>query len=414
MLATNKWRLLSIVAGLLLAHAIDSPLANTPRALTQQPQTFAATEGVTLQQLHPSAIGIINRSARSSTTRNLYQPYNVFSKVDNVRFTANNGVSHNRVDRQMFGSFRFANDGAKRRSDSLSVVNSSFPILGGAQNRRTKSKSQYSFIPLNQFKDPDAPSNTLMHRSTDRINNATILDGIQSRTDSNVFPEESPISSRSKIVFPTDSNRNQHDITGRRSGIQFAAQSPKLETPFQPQGYREDNPSSPNYQFPYIEELSLGGSEPDNRYARGIPFEQSRTPSTIQQQISANTPIAFRDDVTKFGDINGPITSLQQRQYNDFSDNRPFTIRPYDSSSGYYTSNYDEYSRSPRFNSPPPNKVVDYSDYPGPPRSRLITPWKSSRTPRVVFPQNTGDDGGFPTGAGSTGGTYNSDNVVFR
>lgn len=426
MLATNKWRLLTIVAGLLWANAIDSPLANSPRALTQQqqqpyqiqPQTLSSPDGVTLQHFYPPAAAVAtNRNGRSSTaaTRNLYQPYNVFSNVDNIRFTANKRVSNNRAERQLFGSFRYGNNSAKRRSDSLPEINSSLPVQGP---RRSKAKSPYSFIPLNQFKDPDSPANTLTLRPNTSINNATIQDGIQSRTDTNLYPPEESTSTRSKIVFPNDSNnRNQHDITGRRSGIQFTAQSLKLENPFQPQGYREDNPSSPNYQFPYVEELSFGGSETDAQYARGPPIEQARVPSTIQQQISTNSKIAFRDEVTKFGDINGPITSLQHRQFNDLSDNKPFTIRPYDAfSSGYYTSSYDEFSRSPRYNSPPPNKVVDYSDYPGPPRSRLINPWKSSRTPRVVFPQNTGEGGSFPTGAGAiaTGGTYSSDNVVFR
>lgn len=413
MLATNKWRLLTIVAGLLLAHAIDSPLANSPKSLTKQPNTFNALDGVTLQQFSPTAVGV-KRSGRSAAARNLYQPYNVFSKIDNVRFTASKHVSNDRADRQMFGSFRFTNND-RRRSDTMPEDNSSLPVAAGARSRNIRKNSQYSFIPLNQFKDPDSPSNTLMHRTDDNIANSTVLDGIQSRTDTNIYRDIST-SSSAKIVFPTDVTRNQHDITGRRSGIQFAAQSQKLETPFQPQGYREDNPSSPNYQFPYIEELSLGGLETDTRFSRGIPFEQQRVPSTIQQQISSNPQIAFRDDVTKFGDVNGPITSLQQRQYNDYTDIRPFTIRPYDTSGGYYTSSYDEFSRSPRFNSPPPNKIVDYSDYPGPPRSRLITPWKSARTPRVVFPQNTGEESSFPTGtaAGSTGASYSSDNVVFR
>lgn len=414
MLATNKWRLLTIVAGLLLAHAIDSPLANPSRALTQQQQV------VTLHQFNPAAVGI-NADARSSITRNLYPPNDVFSKVDNVRFTTDKRVSRNQVERQTFGSFRYSNGASRRRSDNIHVVNSSLAVQGGGapHSRRTKPKSQYSFIPLGQFNEPDAQSTGLTQRANDHHpTNATLLDGIQSRTDTNVFGGEST-SSRSKIIFPSDApiSNTQHDITGRRSGIQFAAQSQKLETPFQPQGYREDNPSSPNYQFPYIEELSVGGLEPDTRYARGVTFEQSRVPSTIQQQLAGNSQIAFRDDVTKFGDNNGPITSMQHRKYYDFSDNKPFTSRPFDANAGYYTSSYDEFSRSPRFNSPPPNTFVEYSDYPGPPRSRLITPWKSSRTPRVVFPQNTGEGASFPTGtaAGTTSGvTYGTDNVVFR
>lgn len=401
MLGTNKWRLLSIVAGLLLAHAIDSPAANPPRTITHTPQPFAAPQGVTLQQFYPSTG--TSQSGRS-TSRNLYQPYDAFSKIDNVRFTDKRETS-NRGGRQLFGSFRYTNNG-RRRSDSVQTFNSSSPaaVVSSSHRLVPRSKPQYSFIPLNQFKDPDAPSNTLTERSQNIPTNVSLSDEIQPRTDINIYAEET----RSKIVFPSES-ANAQDITGRRSGIQFAAQSQKLEIPFQPQGYREDNPTNPNYQFPYSEELSQGGFEPDTRYTRGISFEQQRVPSTAQQHQS--NQITFRDDVTKFGDVNGPVTSLQQRQYSDYS---PFTSRPFDS--GYYTSSYDEFSRSPRYYSPPPAaKFVEYSDYPGPPRSRLITPWKSSsRTPRVVFPQ-TGDDG-FPTGSasGATGGSYNSDNVVFR
>lgn len=411
MLGPNKWRLLTIVAGLLLAHAIDSPVRtsiSSPQVLSTR-STSTANLGLSVQHVVPSWTA----SARSAATgtRNLYRPYQTFSNIDNVRYVEKRFGNEQRNARQSFGSFRYPEnsfDVSRRRSDG-SIVSNVTDAATTKRPQRTK-RPIYAYIPLGQIQN--AASGNTTYDMTSTTSNTTNIDEIQSRTDTNIFPDE--VTTRSKITFPGAAA--EQDITGRRSGIQFAAQSQKFGNLFQPQGYREDNPSNPNYQFPYSEELSaVFNTEQEPRYTRGISFEQPRQPTTaqqqqqLQQQQQSSTGNIFRDDVTKFGDVNGPVTALQHRQYSDYID-KPY-YRPYENN-GYYSS-FDEYSRSPRYYTPP-KAYVEYSEYPGPPKSRLITPWKSSRTPRVVFPQ-AGDT--FPSGSGSTGtgsSSYASDNVVFR
>lgn len=402
MLGPNKWRLLTIVAGILLAHAIDSPV-RAPRSTLvqhQQPQQYQSA---------------------STNVRNLYRPYQTFSNVDTVRYVERQFPANERTARQAFGSFRYP-DNSRRRSDIR--LNHTTQI----DETPPPARLRPVFIPLNQ-----ESTNTKSASSTSSVSlNTTLIEEIQSRTDANIFNDSSD---RQQIKFPDSAAaaaalplRSSDDITGRRSGIQFTAQSQKFKNIFQPQGYREDNPDSANYQFPYSEELSPPAYD-ESRFARGIvAFEQQ--PAAVRAAAASSVPITVQqqdklqknfDDVTKFGDVNGPVTAtLQQRQYSEYID-RPYDGRATYDSGNYYSGAYDEYSRSPRYYTAPKAAYVEYSDYPGPPRSRLITPWKSARSPRVVFPQ-AGDV--FPSGAasvapisasGSSAATsYNSDNVVFR
>lgn len=398
MLGPNKWRLLTIVAGILLAHAIDSPV-RVPRTTLVQHQQY------------PSSV---------SNVRNLYRPYQIFSNVDTVRYVDRQYPANERTARQAFGSFRYT-DSSRRRSDIR--LNHTEDAAAAAATTKSPTRLRPVFIPLNQETKPSITKS----ESTPISLNTTIIEEIQSRTDANIFTEST---NRQQIKFPDSSAvaaaalplRSADDITGRRSGIQFTAQSQKFKNVFQPQGYREDNPDSANYQFPYSEELSSSAFD-DLRYTRGVAAAAA-APITAQQQdklqkVESNAGVRF-DDVTKFGDVNGPVTAtLQQRQYSEYID-RPYDGRSAYDSGSYYSSPYDEYSRSPRYYTAPKAAYVEYSDYPGPPRSRLITPWKSARSPRVVFPQ-AGDV--FPSGAasvapvsasGSAATSYNSDNVVFR
>lgn len=421
MLGPNKWRLLTIVAGLFLANAIDSPVRSAPNILSRT--SVASDSGLTQIGIKLEKYTPLWNGQKSSAARNLYRPYQKFSNVDNVRFV-DKRYQNERIARQAFGSFRYPQNGGdmKRRSDNGNNGNVSDTTLTSVKQK--PQKSVYAYIPLGIIDDRQLAENVTVVNTTP---SPAFTDKIQSRTGQTTFTFEDVSTVRSKITFPgsTAAPHISHDITGRRSGIQFTAQSQKIENQFQPQGYREDNPNSPHYQFPYSEELSE--YNPETRYARGIVFDQQQRPQSLQQQKlqpASNAKVQFRDDVTKFGDINGPITAMapQPRQYNsDYSDT-PY-VRPYDN--GYYYPD-DQYSRSPRHYFPP-KAYVEYSDYPGPPRSRLITPWKSSRTPRVVFPQADS----FPSapGAASTAASgigvssssaagvaslYNSDNVVFR
>lgn len=217
------------------------------------------------------------------------------------------------------------------------------------------------------------------------------------------------------------------DLQGRRSGLTFMQQTLRFDPPYMPKSYQEDDPSHPNFQNPYNEELSA--VEPTEiRTARGVHYEnyQHRAPVVSAAAVvsspgssvlqfpgpSTNHKPSFRDDVTKFGDVDGPITSMQQRQYSDFFEG----LRTYENI--YYTDDYRRprqyYPPAPP--QPPPPSIPQqstqkFTDYSGQAlRSRLIVPYKSSRTPRVIFPSNDNLPGGLYNGEQYS----QNDNVVFR
>lgn len=432
MLGPNKWRLLTIVAGILLAHAIESP-SRSPRILQSQPSSSRL--GVTIQRILPWS-NSRDTITDSRTARNLYTPYKRFSNVDNVRFIERHQGSSDWNWKTTFGAFRYAPnslDLRRRSDDQLShisfyeVVNSTaYPI--GAEEASVSAgttskpvqqvslrKPKYAYIPLRvggsgAVKDYDTNGVTKYQQD----GAGTTEPEIQSRTDTNLYQGELSQQSTdiNKVVFPdtgihsttavassslSSSSSSSEDIQGRRSGIQFTAQSPNFGSLFVPQAYQEDNPAHPNFQSPYSEELSpLAPDTPETRTTRGVTYESP--PRTAITFPATNAKQPFRDEVTKFGDINGPVTTVQ-RQFSDFLEKQG--IRTVENV--YY---HDDF-RHPRHYFPP-KSYVEYGDYPGPPRSRLIVPWKSARTPRVVFPQNEN----FPSGAGIS--SYNNNDVVFR
>ena len=142
----------------------------------------------------------------------------------------------------------------------------------------------------------------------------------------------------------------------------------------------------------------IGSSTPaeyDTRFSRhsehSIPvshpveFPGLNATSAPRQSLGLKS---FTDDVTKFGDINGPITAVQQRPQrgilfgsDDFRGPRPFV---------------------------PPKMFVEYpSDYPVGHKTRFHSP-KQSLLARVVCPSI---DISFPSGPSSGG--YLSDSVAF-
>lgn len=398
MLGPTKWRLLTIVAGILLAHAIDSPV-RSPRILSRRSSDDSQL-ALSIQRLIP---------LNEHYTRNLYPPYERFSSKGYGPIASSNPVRF-RNGKTAFDTFRYYtptyND-MSRRYDDMNFQNSNTTSVINV--RPTTNHRKY--IPLIDFTQ-NSSADLSVHSTKTQIQSRTDI----SQADAYQHSDLS-VSSTNKVIFPFDPDfevaPNNSELKGRRSGIQFTVQSQKLPiNTFVPQGYREDNPNNPNFQLPYSEELSP--IEPiETRLARGVSSltGDAANPKVIgQQQLSGirqlnnkvSQTVVFRDDVTKFGDVNGPITStVQQRQYND-----PVRI-PYENNGAYYP--LDDFVRSPRQYFPP-KSFVEYSEYPGPPRNRLQTGWKSSRTPRVVFPQ--GDT--FPTGPSGSANNYNIDNVVFR
>lgn len=419
MLGPNKWRLLTIVAGILLAHAIDSP-NGSPRIQ----QTNQSTKlGLSIQKIVPWD--------QSRTARNLYQPYKRFSNIDNVQFVERRTTS-DRDWKTSFGAFRYApnsDDDFTRRSDDqlpqltfYEVINNmtyQFPSeFGVTTNKPTESqilrKPQYKYIPLHVYQEKDQSTAANNENYAARTRNEQ---EIQSRTDTNLYRSEALVqlhphlqqqqqqtfqqhqiiaaqTDANKVIFPETTSVSNEDIQGRRSGMEFTAQTPNFGSLFVPQSYQEDNPNHPNFQSPYSEEL-----EPiEPRTTRGINTNYEnhpRQPITFPGTSSVKT---FRDDVTKFGDVNGPVAV--QRQFSDYLDQHG--LRSIESII------YDNDYRFPRQHFPP-KSYVEYGDYPGPPRSRLINSWKTARQPRVVFPANDN----FPSGLGVSSYT-NNDNIVFR
>lgn len=489
MLGPNKWRLLTIVAGILLAHAIDSPnrsgrRLNQPTS-QQKRSPFASLSssnapasptsthlGLTIEKVAPAWTSFKNRNSFSERrlARNLYTPYKRFSNIDDVRFVERRqttGYRNHILDQQTtFGAFRYAQspstsqNTARRRSDvdvpasafeyeNTTLINQmneeSIVTTSKPTTLQVIKRHKYRYIPL-------ANANQLIGVNKNLefdIEATTLPDAeIRSRTDLNFYSDEpnakqidqeslKPIeqlaeSSESlpqalalqssyksshvsnKVAFPSPTFaaptkinvEPTEDIQGRRSGLTFTHQTPKFDPPFVPQSYQEDDPNHPNFQVPYNEELSP--AEPTEiRTARGVHYESYPHRSSVVQFPGPSTnhnAKPFRDDVTKFGDVNGPITSLQQRQFNDYFDG----IRTYDNI--YYSDDY----RRPRQYYPSTQKspFYDYnSEYTGQPlRSRLIVPYKSSRTPRVIFPSSDNLPGGLYNGENYS----NNDNVVFR
>ncbi|XP_065072667.1 uncharacterized protein LOC135697026 isoform X2 [Ochlerotatus camptorhynchus] len=470
MLGPTKWRLLTIVAGILLAHAIESPNSRSNK-LKGQVRTFTNPDlGLRIEQIDPWG-------SRTITSRNLLVPHETFSNIDNVRYIDSRSAN-SRLLRNTFGAFRFAGPSQpqpyqvpleqpqtsqqrraksfqNRRSDDGSqqpgvrlvqpnllpqqspeplpeasvLYQDADPYIIGLQNVTKARSMRYKLIPIGYF--------------SQEPNFTPVLTPVQNTQPPKTTQNDEP----HDVAFPTDgpqhqpvpnlqSNSSQSELNAmgaRRSGIQFPPGPYKVASTFTPQGYSEDN-------FAYADNLGVY-HRPVNTaedYDESDPYDtwQQRAPTVAPSSVESDhgdisrniyatrhfrefprpspTPLdlrpaesvirssrliefpgavnvkqPFRDDVTKFGDVNGPITAVQ-RPYVDYGDGKRY--RAYDPNyfvnSPYQPSNQQHYFPSKLYTEP---KIYQ-------------PPWKSSRSPRVVFPQ--GDVSG-PSGFGV-------DNVVFR
>lgn len=388
MLGPNKWRALTIIAGILLANAIDTPAkTNTVQLSTLQTDPY---QKISLQGY---------RSWNDRVSRNLYPPHQIFSNVDNIRFLEKRQDPNDGSFSNSFGAFRVARNFRRRQDDTASIqysdINRTEPTV--STTSQPYQQRSYVYIPF------------IKETSTAALDINRTLGNI--KPPSNVELTGEGIASYENLQDRTDNAETVNDeLNGRRSGFKFPAQSENYQSSFQPQGYREDTVSfaeSGNYQVPYSEEFAhTFPPEHEPRYGRQITFEADSSVGSGPGPAlpAASHPIefpgpnantnphhtalvkGFHDDVTKFGDINGPITAIPRQ-------NRGLV---FNGGSGF---------RSAR-QFTPPNVFVEYSDYPGPPKR--FYPFKS-RTPRVVFPTNDN----IPS-APSSSGTYASDSVTFR
>ncbi|XP_055642277.1 uncharacterized protein LOC129779048 isoform X2 [Toxorhynchites rutilus septentrionalis] len=459
MLGPTKWRLLTIVAGILLAHAIESPHSKSNK-LKGQVRTFTNPDlGLRIEQIEPWG-------SRTITSRNLLVPHDSFSNVDHVRYIDSRSTN-SRLMRNTFGAFRFAGpiqphqvplpqqrkskSFQNRRSDDDSyqpgvrvVPIDSIPLQNPQpiaqpiyqeqqrilelSNITRARQSRYKYIPLGQFYQPNPHTSNLKP-----IKNTFPPKTTQNDEPHNVvFPEDGTPFDINTSLEANDTQTDAFTRSARRSGIQFPTGPYKVANPFLPQGYNEEHfavtDNLGEYQRPVSTAEDYDDTEPYDtrqqrsptsapvpesdhveisrnmyatRYFRDFPRPQP-TPLDLRPAESlarpsrlvefpgvVNVKQPFRDEVTKFGDVNGPITAVQ-RPYIDYGDGKRYRA---------YDPNY--YLDSPY---QPNRHYFPAKLYTEPNQKIYQPPWKS-RTPRVVFPQG---DLSSPSGLGTI------DNVVFR
>lgn len=416
MLGPHRWIVFTIVGGILLSIHIDASDLATKALTDPEIPSFTNTNlGITIENLK-----LVPATSRRQL-RNLVPPYQEFSSVDGIQFIDGRSRNSKKLP-GTFGSFRFDVKSSspspfRRRSDEYddsigtlpagqlsaddasydfdygSEDNSSFTLLQSTDRFRTK------VIPITFTQE--APSDV----KTEGQQKAEATKESEERSSKQLEDEKSNSSADSEQVrFPEESAEmpQAEALTARRSGIHFTQNEseikPQSYNPFVPQAYSEESlsfgESIPQFQRPFnnedVVENENDRSAVSNRYYR--PFIQP-----------------FRDDVTKFGDHNGPITTFN-RPVREYTEQFSFPRTQYES------TGFTENARPPRHFFPP--KVYtefapgasDYTPqinakYYQPPTTQQPTyAWKT-RQPRVVFP---------PTDF-TAGTTYvGNDNVVFR
>eukprot|EP00099_Drosophila_melanogaster_P001119 NP_001036533.1 uncharacterized protein Dmel_CG8170, isoform B [Drosophila melanogaster] len=456
---TWRWSRLALAVSL-FAYCCCASSAATP---TTSVTTAALLSG---HQLLPWQTAAATAATTPSTARNLYAPHQSFSRHDDISFKDLRQRSDGTVV-QSFGSYRTARQfggystTAQRRSDPaveiipapsvelpqgelITVPKQLVPTMPENVTRQGRRRN-YMYIPL-QTEGENGSAALLQLRPS---RNATLsalgppADGVAAvahefgadLATQGSGPEQPPLAlelgpertERSDLMAAASSTDKleyaEPENTSRRVGFQFPSYSLKPASPFHPQAYREDNPifgdtSAGGYEpQPYSEDASpvpppTQYEQHETRHTRQLYFDSDTASSSFEFPglVSNSKPHGlklYRDDVTKFGDINGPITALPQQRPQrgfyfgdtEFRTGPPAPVRQFGPQ-----KNFQEY--------------VGPSEYQGTRKSRYY-PYKSSRSPRVVFPTNDNVGTTGPSGpAGSSGpsgnGVYFSDNIAFR
>lgn len=432
MFGPNKWILFTIVGGIVLSIQIDAIDSPTKSLTDPERQSFTNKKlGITIENLQN-----VPTSSRRQL-RNLVPPYQEFSNVDGIQYIDSRSRNSKNLP-GTFGSFRF--DGAsvrasspspfRRRSDEYDDSIGTYPAAQIADdtnydfdyntedngslaliqtsdngyNRFQNKMIPITFSQVSLMKDVKPESQQQQKASVESELNESDAETKESDERSSKQLDEKNASE--KVRFPEQSNidgAQAEALTARRSGIQFAENESEIKpqnyNPFIPQSYSEESlnfgDAIPQFQRPFNNEdfveneneRSAGG----NRYYR--PFIQP-----------------FRDEVTKFGDVNGPITAFN-RPVRDYNEQLVSFPRTQYEPTGYYEQ--PENTRPSRQHFFPPKVFNEYAaDYAPTPQinSKYYQPtysWKT-RQPRVVFP---------PTDftQGTAGTTYvGNENIVFR
>uniref|UniRef100_A0A182F5Z4 Uncharacterized protein n=1 Tax=Anopheles albimanus TaxID=7167 RepID=A0A182F5Z4_ANOAL len=512
MLGPTKWRLLTIVAGILLAHAIESPNAkNANNKLNAPVRTFSNPElGLRVEQVSPWSTG------QSRPARNLLVPHQLFSRVDNIRYI-DSRTPNSRNLHSTFGAFRYDQTPQQtaavpaaaaaaaaaaeehhatsvqrrqskavqmRRSDetveaplaatgdqqsvAISVLPS--PEQGyeqyntyqnvSRQQRHQQQQHRYKIIPISYFYQEDGqpspadlkpaqPNHPPKDTENDEPPHGSKLPSDDQDHEPAVEQSEEAANTESAAYSRSDTPM----IGARRSGLQFPGPVLKAANTFTPQGYSEESltlgdnlgifqqpvstadeygqPAEPDpglavggfdsRQTRASDDVDFGRNLYANRYFRDFPGRPGPPPPPLLDLRPAETlarpsrliefpgavnvkqPFRDQDQVTKFGDVAGPVTAIQRpfagpefglgdgaKSFRTFDPNGYYTDSPYQS----VPVPVNGAGRPPYF----PAKL--YTE----PNQKIYQPLWKTRSPRVVFPQ--GDLSG-PSGFGV-------DNVVFR
>ncbi|ALC40781.1 CG8170, partial [Drosophila busckii] len=404
------------------------------------PTSTVASALLTGQQLAPWQATSAATSA--PTARNLYAPYQRFSRQDDVSFKDVRQRQDGSIV-QSFGSYRSARQSspsAQRRSDVeivpapsvelpqselITIPKQLVPTLPENVTRQGR-KRNYMYIPLSSDAEASS-SNALLQLRPSRnaslsalgppaASVAAVAQEFAAELSAALPTERTERSDLLASASSTDYAEPEH--TSRRVGFQFPSYSLKPANPFYPQAYREDSPIFDDSESAFADEPAPTPTqfEHESRHTRQLYFDSEVSPSSFEfpglvansKPHTLNAAIAagkhYRDDVTKFGDINGPITALPQRlQRGLYFGDTEFRTGP---------SPMRQFGPQKVF-----NEYVAPGDYQSSRKSRYF-PYKSSRSPRVVFPSNdnvgttgpSGNAGSAPSG----NGVYFSDNIAFR
>uniref|UniRef100_A0A6P4FFN7 Uncharacterized protein LOC108051592 n=1 Tax=Drosophila rhopaloa TaxID=1041015 RepID=A0A6P4FFN7_DRORH len=288
----NSWRWSRLALAInLFAYCccVVSPAVATP---TTAVTTAALLSGHQLLPWQTSAAA----ATTPSTARNLYAPYQSFSRQDDISFKDVRQRSDGTVV-QSFGSYRTARQmggfaSAQRRSDAaveivpapsvelpqselITVPRQLVPTMPENVTRQGRRRN-YMYIPL-QTEGENGGAGSLLQLRPSR--NATLsalgppADGVAAvahefgaELATQGSPEEQPLelelgpdrTERSDLLAAASSTDKleyaEPENTSRRVGFQFPSYSLKPASPFHPQAYREDNP--------IFGETSAGGYEP--------------------------------------------------------------------------------------------------------------------------------------------------------
>ncbi|XP_017958983.1 uncharacterized protein LOC108653170 isoform X2 [Drosophila navojoa] len=431
-----------------------------------QSSTASTAALLTGHQLAPwqTTAAFATRTATAAATaappaRNLYAPYQTFSQQDDISFKDVRQRNDGSLV-QSFGSYRTARQStatagaaaaatAQRRSDVeiipapsvelpqselITIPKQLVPTLPENVTRQGRRRN-YMYIPLQTEGDASSSASLLQLRPS---RNATLsalgppAEGIaavahefsselaahaaEHQQQQSVRTERSDLVAAASTTDKLEYAEPEH--TSRRVGFQFPSYSLKPANPFYPQGYREDSPifeeSSAGGGLPFTEDATPTQYEHETRHTRQLYFDSDVSPSSFEfpglvansKPHTLNSAVAagklYRDDVTKFGDINGPITALPGRlQRGLYFGDTEFRTGP---------SPMRQFGPQKAF-----NEYVAPGDYQSSRKSRYF-PYKSSRSPRVVFPSNDNVGTTGPSGSSAPSGTgvYFSDNIAFR